>query len=131
MPSWSVAGAAAAAQGSRSAAVDGVHPRNTSAACQSSSSGSGWSSSAGGTAMARPAKCSYSRPPAKVVGELVAHAEAIVGREGDVAGVIQTVDVGARQQPVGERVRAAIRVGTHARPRARAESARPRAAQAP
>ena len=45
--------------------------------------------------MARPAKRSYSRPPAEVVGEVVTDAEAIVGRDGDVPGVVEAVDVGA------------------------------------
>ena len=65
--------------------------------------------------MARPAKRSYSRPPAEVVGEVVTHAEGMVGRDGDVAGVVEAVDVGAQQQAVGERVRAAVRVGAHVR----------------
>jgi hypothetical protein len=66
-----------------------------------------------GTVMARPAKRSYSRPPAEVVGEVVAHAEAVVGRDGDVAGVVEAVDVGAQQQSVGQRVLAAVGVGAH------------------
>ena len=66
-----------------------------------------------GTAMARPATRSYSRPPAEVVGEVVAHAEAVVGGDGDVAGVEEAVDVGAQQQSVGERVLAAVCVGAH------------------
>jgi len=66
-----------------------------------------------GTVMARPAERSYSRPPAEVVAEVVAHAERVVGRDGDVAGVAEAVDVGAEQQSVGERVRAAARVGAH------------------
>jgi hypothetical protein len=65
--------------------------------------------------MARPAKRSYSRPPAEVVGEVVADAEAVVGRDGDVAGVVEAVDVGAQEQPVGQCVRAAVRVGAHVR----------------
>ena len=82
--------------------------------------------------MARPAKRSYSRPPAEVVGEVVADAEAVVRRDGDAAGVVETVDVGAQEQPVGQRVRAAVRVGAHVRGLgARAASACPRAAQAP
>lgn len=35
-----------------------------------------------GTLMARPEKRSYSRPPAEVAGEVVTHAEAVVGRDG-------------------------------------------------
>ena len=82
--------------------------------------------------MARPAKRSYSRPPAEVVGEVVTDAEAIVGRDGDVPGVVEAVDVGAQEQPVGQRVRAAVRVGALVRGLgARAASACPRAAQAP
>src|SRR5450759_157720 len=92
-----------------------TQPRNTSAAVESSSSGSGWSSGARGTVMARPAKRSYSRPPAEVAREVVAHPEAVVGRSGDVAGVVEAVDVGAQQQSVGERVRAALRIGAHVR----------------
>src|SRR5450756_507771 len=65
--------------------------------------------------MARLAKRSYSRPPAEVVGEVAAHAEAVVRRSGDVAGVVEAVDVGAPQQAVGERVHAAVRVGAHVR----------------
>jgi len=65
--------------------------------------------------MARPAKRSYSRPPAEVAREVVAHAEAVVRRDGDVAGVVETVDVGAQQQAVGKRVHAAVRVGTDVR----------------
>ena len=65
--------------------------------------------------MARPAKRSYSRPPAEVVGEAVAHVKAAVGRDGDVAGAVEAVDVGAQQQAVEERVRAAVCVGTHVR----------------
>jgi len=95
--------------------VGDAHPLKTSAACQSSSSGSGWSVNARGTVMALPAKRSYPRPPAEVVGEVVADAEAVVGRDGDVASVVETVDVGAKQQAVGERVRAAVRVGAHVR----------------
>jgi hypothetical protein len=49
--------------------------------------------------MARPAKRSYSRPPADAGEEVVADAEAVVGRDGDVAGVVQTVDVGAQEEP--------------------------------
>jgi hypothetical protein len=65
--------------------------------------------------MARPEKRSYSRPPAEVAGEVVAQAEAVVGRDGDVAGVVEAVDVGAQHQAVGERVRAAVSVGAHVR----------------
>ena len=65
--------------------------------------------------MAPPAKRSYSRPPVEVVGEVVAHAEAVVGRDGDIAGVVEAVDVGAEQQAVGERVLAAVRVGAYVR----------------
>jgi hypothetical protein len=46
--------------------------------------------------MARPAKRSYSRPPAEVVSEVVADAEAEVGRDRDVAGVVEAMDVGAQ-----------------------------------
>ena len=67
-----------------------------------------------GTEMARPAKRSHSRPPEEVVGEVVADAEAVVRRDGDAAGVVETVDVGAQEQPVGQRVHAAVRVGAHA-----------------
>ena len=82
--------------------------------------------------MARPAKRSYSRPPAEVVSEVVAHAEAEVGRDRDVAGVVEAVDVGAQQQSVGERVLAALRAGAHVCGLgARTVSASPRAAQAP
>ena len=45
----------------------------------------------------------------------MADAEAVVERDGDVAGVVETVDVGAQEQPVGQRVRAAVRVGAHVR----------------
>ena len=34
----------------------------------------------------------------EVAREVVAHAEAIVGRDGDVAGVVEAVDIGAEQQ---------------------------------
>src|SRR5450756_1391170 len=51
----------------------------------------------------------------EVVGEVVADAKTVVGRDGDVAGVVETVDIGAQQQAVGERVLAAVRVGAHVR----------------
>jgi hypothetical protein len=91
------------------------YPRNTSASCHSRVSRFGWSSGARGTLMARPAKRSYSRPPVEVACEVVADAEAIIRRDGDVASVVEAVDVGAQQESVAERVRAAVRVGAHVR----------------
>jgi hypothetical protein len=61
--------------------VGDAHPLNTAAACHSSSSESGRSASVRGTVMARPAKRSYSRPPAEVAREVAADADAVVGRD--------------------------------------------------
>ena len=65
--------------------------------------------------MSRLAKRTYSRPPAEVAREVVAHVVAVVRRDADVAGIVEAMDVGAEQQDVGERVLVAVRIGAHVR----------------
>src|SRR5690606_8602566 len=49
-------------------------------------------------------------PVVEVLTEPPAHPELVVGRDGDVAAVVEPVDIGAQEQPVRELVRATLGV---------------------